>query len=186
MRKLGGGTDTRKPETQIREARRMALEAQQRATEHANSRRAAESELLRVRGKLTQAEQQAAEWRQRFDTLLARVPIAPIRPDDFESANPLCDAPLCMRDAGHHGPHVMYSVRQLNADGTAVLAVPGRPGAERTDNSRVPLCPAVVVSNTPTEEFHHYCMLRTGHEGPHEYDMDGSALPPAPIAHRPV
>lgn len=63
--------DKRKPETIMAEMRRTERDLRERL-----NRSIAEAGASRARA--TKAEQEASEWRGRFDRLLARVPMAPI------------------------------------------------------------------------------------------------------------
>lgn len=70
--------DTRKPQTVIAELRRWLGDCQksnQRLTEQVNE----------ARGRATRAEQEAAEWKRRFDTLLTKTRIN-IAPEDVAAA----------------------------------------------------------------------------------------------------
>lgn len=61
------------------EVKRLRAELK-RAVAHSND---LAQKLMESRGQRTKAEQQAAEWRLRFDALLARVPVASMRePED--------------------------------------------------------------------------------------------------------
>lgn len=67
--------DTRKPETIIADLRRQLRDS------HEVGLRARE-EAMSWRGRATKAEQEAADWRKRYDLLLARIPLAQLPPAD--------------------------------------------------------------------------------------------------------
>ena len=65
-------------ETQLREVRRELKHARNAVLEAVRGADDARTALLITRGQVTKAQQDAADWRKRFDDLLARVPLKPI------------------------------------------------------------------------------------------------------------
>jgi uncharacterized coiled-coil DUF342 family protein len=74
----------RKPETIIRELKRQVRDLEERLSVWYAEVKRYENEAQKRRGEATQAKQEAAEWRGRFDKLLARVPLAALKPEGSE------------------------------------------------------------------------------------------------------
>ena len=68
-------------ETQLREARIELKRARYLEVEALGALNDVRSALVLARGQATKAQQEAAEWRKRFDDLLARVPLKPLDGD---------------------------------------------------------------------------------------------------------